>query len=302
MHPLRFGVNCGGDPDGWPEFCRWAERTGFDTLLVPDHLGSPAPFAMLATAAAVTERVRLGTYVVNAAFWNPAMLARELATVDRLSGGRLETGLGSGHMKSEFDAAGIPWQGFDARADWLDTTIRELDRLFADDGQQPLPNQRPRPPLLIGGTGDRLLRLAAEHADIMAYAAVFQVKGAPPGTFRVAGPAELDERVAFFRDQAGDRADQMEAGLLVQRVEITDDRERRIAELKAEHDLPNPLADLMTCPALMFGTIEELAEQLHATTKRYGITYFVSHRRSVDDFAELVRHLRPAGEHTGKAP
>ena len=245
MREFRFGVNV-GDGSEVREFARQVEDLGFDVLLAADHLGGAAPFPLLAAAAAVTERLRLGTYVVNAPFWNPSMLAREFATVDVISGGRVEVGLGSGHMKSEFDAAGIPWEGFDARADRLAATIGELDRLFGEGGQKPLPVQRPRPPLLIGGTSDRLLRLAAEHADIVAFAGIFQVKGAEPGRFRSATAAEMDERVAFYRSAraaVGGRADGQEYGLLLQWVQLGDDP-RAIAEQLAVLDRVGDLPEI----------------------------------------------------------
>jgi probable F420-dependent oxidoreductase len=181
--------------------------------------------------------------VLNAAFWNPALLAREVATTDVLTGGRLELGLGAGHMKWEFDEAGIGWEPFGARADRLAALIGELARLFTvDDGYEQqaatreaygIPVLRPcqrqgfgglGPPLIVGGTGDRILRIAAEKADIISVAGVFQIKGRPPGTFRIAGAEEADERVAFARRHAGERADQVEWHALAQVVVKTDDR------------------------------------------------------------------------------
>lgn len=292
MRDFRFGVNF-GDGSNVLEFCQRAETLGFDVLLASDHLGSPAPFPLLAAAAtALPDRVRFGTYVINVPFWNPALLAREFATVDRLSGGRVEIGLGSGHMKSEFDAAGIRWQPFDARADRLAATVDELGRLFADDGQQPLPVQRPRPPLLIGGTSDRLLRLAAERADVVAYGGLFQVKGAAPGTFRLATADEMDERVAFFRSHARDRAGDVESSLLVQRVEITADRRGRMKQLRAEFELSAPVEELLATPVLMLGNLDELVHQLHATRDRYGVTYFVTHNRSADALGQVIQRVR----------
>src|SRR3990170_3187087 len=108
MHAFRFGTNI-RDAADVAGFARWAEDAGYDSLLLPDHLGVRlSPFATLAAVAAATERVRVGTCVINVPFWNPALLAREVATLDVLSGGRVELGLGAGHMKSEFDMAGIP--------------------------------------------------------------------------------------------------------------------------------------------------------------------------------------------------
>ncbi|WP_046472186.1 TIGR03621 family F420-dependent LLM class oxidoreductase, partial [Allosalinactinospora lopnorensis] len=232
MANFRFGVNFGDVlVDDWAEFCRTSERLDYDVLLAPDHLGAASPFAMLGAAAAVTTRARLGTLVINNEFWNPAILAREAATVDRISGGRLELGLGAGHMKSEFDNAGIPWRPHAERVESLERSIGELDRLFAEDGQQPLPHQVPRPPLLIGGHGERALDLAARHADIVGFSGVTQIKGAKMGTFRLANNDETLRRVEYVRKRAGSRADALEYSVLIQGVLITDDAEGKAAEL-----------------------------------------------------------------------
>jgi probable F420-dependent oxidoreductase len=290
MREFRFGVNIGYE--GLLECARRVEELGFDVLLASDHLGAPAPFPLLAAAAAVTERVRLGTYVINVPFWNSSLLAREFATIDVISGGRVEVGLGSGHMKSEFVAAGIPWSGFDARADCLAATIEELDRLFSDDGQRPLPVQRPRPPLLVGGTSDRLLRLAAEHADIVAFSGVFQIKGAEPGRFRLATADELDERVAFYRSVAGDRADRAERGLLLQWVQLGDDPRGVAERLRAEYELSASVDELLDSPVLLLGTLEQAIERVHALRDRYGVSYLVAHHRSFDSWSQVVRAIR----------
>jgi alkanesulfonate monooxygenase SsuD/methylene tetrahydromethanopterin reductase-like flavin-dependent oxidoreductase (luciferase family) len=110
---------------------------GYDTLFAADHLGSYAPFQMVVAAAQATSRIRLGTLVLNVPFWNPALLAREIATADILTDGRLEVGLGSGHMKWEFDAAGIPWEGFGARAERLEQAIEDGGRDRRPDRAKP---------------------------------------------------------------------------------------------------------------------------------------------------------------------
>lgn len=218
-------------------------------LLAPDHLGAPAPFAMLAAAAAVTERVRLGTYVLNVPFWNPALLAREIATVDRISGGR------------------------------------------GDGGPEPHPVQRPRPPLLLGGTGDRLLRLAARHADIVGYSAIFQRKGEAPGAFRLATPSEVEERVAFFRSQAGARLPEIECGVLVQLIKLTSDRRGRAEELSTEYSMGGSEL-LLDTPAVLLGTAEQIADQVLEFRERFGISYFATHQHNADALAQVIPLLR----------
>lgn len=155
--------------EAWRARCVRAEALGYDVILVPDHLGMVAPFPALVAAAAATERPRLGTFVLNAAFWNPALLAREIATTDALTGGRLEVGLGAGYVREEHERAGLEFLPPGERVGHLIRTVTELDRLLGDEVELPRPVQLPRPPLLIGGNGDRVLRLAAEHAEIAAF-------------------------------------------------------------------------------------------------------------------------------------
>src|ERR1700761_7208672 len=137
-HGFRFSTNTFGlrSASDFVAYCRRVEELGYDTLFAADHLGSIAPFQMLVAAAAATSRLRLGTLVLNAAFWNPALLAREIISADILTEGRLEVGLGSGHMKWEFDEAKIAWEGFGARADRLAATVEEIRRIFAAGGYE----------------------------------------------------------------------------------------------------------------------------------------------------------------------
>src|SRR6516162_7060657 len=130
MRDFRFSFNIFGitSRDAFVAECREAEEYGYDTVFAADHLGIPAPFPLLVAAAEATQRLRVGTLVLNAQFWNPALLERELATTDILTDGRLELGLGSGHMKWEFDEAGIAWQPRVVRAAQLADTIAELQR------------------------------------------------------------------------------------------------------------------------------------------------------------------------------
>src|SRR5919108_1905512 len=137
--PFRFAVSLiNPAPAGeWRAKCRRAEELGYDVILVPDHLGMVAPFPALVAAAEATERPRLGTFVLNAGLWNPALLAREVATTDALTGGRLELGLGAGYVKAEHDSAGLPFGSPRERVDHLRRTIEELDRLLGSADHQP---------------------------------------------------------------------------------------------------------------------------------------------------------------------
>jgi probable F420-dependent oxidoreductase len=300
-----FGIDSGAE---FVAACRRAEGLGFDTVFAADHLGVVSPFPTLVAAAAATERLRVGTLVLNAPFWNPALLARDIATTDVLTGGRLEVGLGAGHMKWEFGAADVPWQPFGERAERLRSTIAELGRQFSLDGfdeQAPMrdafgvPVLRPvqrhgfggtGPPLIVGGTGERILRIAAESADIVSVVGLFQIPGQPPGTMRIATAAEADQRVRFAREHAGDRADRLEWHALVQLVAVTDDRRAAAAQLAASYG--QDADDLLDTPFLLIGTIDEMADQLRRNRDRYGFTYYTVHGPFMDTFAPVIERLR----------
>jgi probable F420-dependent oxidoreductase len=306
VRAFRFSTNVFGIDSraGFAATCRQVERLGYHTVFAADHLGMAAPFPVLVAAAEATDRLLVGTLVLNAAFWNPALLAREAATADILTDGRVELGLGAGHMKWEFDAAGIEWEPFGARARRLETTILELRRYFTTHFEQlregltaPTPVQRrgfggSGPPLIVGGTGDRVLRIAAEHADIVGVAGAFQVRGAAPGTFRLGTAAEAAERVRFARECAGERADQIEWHLLVQAVVDTADRRAAAQRLLDQYGAAMSVDELLETPYVLIGTIGEMAEQLREHRDRYGFSYITVHAPYLEAFAPVIDRLR----------
>jgi alkanesulfonate monooxygenase SsuD/methylene tetrahydromethanopterin reductase-like flavin-dependent oxidoreductase (luciferase family) len=134
--------------------------------------------------------------------------------------------------------------------------------------------------------------LAAEHADIVAFAGIYQVKGAAPGKFRMATAAEFDERVAFYRSIAGDRGGDQERGLLLQWVELGDDQREVAERLRAEHDMSTTVEELLDSPVMLLGTLDQAVERLHQLRDRYGVSYLVAHRRSFDSWSQVVRAMR----------
>jgi probable F420-dependent oxidoreductase len=312
VNGFRFSTNTFGlkSQADFAGFCRRAEDLGYDTIFATDHLGDAAPFQQVVAAAAVTQRVRVGTMVINVPFWNPALLAREVATADILTDGRLEVGLGSGHMKWEFDEAGIAWRPYGERAELLAAAIAELGRVFAADGYEQqaalrehfgFPALKPvqrrgfgghGPPLIVGGTGQRVLRLAAQSADIVGVAGVAQAKGQPAGVFRLCTAAETDELVRFARGCAGARAGAIEWHALAQTVRLTDDRRGVLAEL-AERGSDNMTADeIGETPYLLIGTADEIAAQLLRNRERYGFTYYTVHAPYLEEFAPVIERVR----------
>ncbi|CQR65278.1 LLM class F420-dependent oxidoreductase [Streptomyces leeuwenhoekii] len=292
---FRFGVNLVAPAPGreWRAKCRRAEELGYDVILVPDHLGMAAPFPALVAASEATERPRLGTFVLNAGFWNPALLAREVATADALTGGRLELGLGTGYVQAEHEAAGLPFGSPRERVDHLRRTVEELTGLLGSAAHRPQPVQRPRVPLLIGGNGDRMLRLTAEHADIAAFTGARSVPGSTTGQLAPITAEELDARVARYRELAAGRAEPAELNLLVQQVVVTEDRE---AAVRPFLELVPHLtaAQVLELPIVLVGTVEEITAQVRAQRERYGFTYLTVLEPCMEAFAPVMAALREA--------
>ncbi|MFF7277398.1 TIGR03621 family F420-dependent LLM class oxidoreductase [Streptomyces griseorubiginosus] len=291
--PFRFAVNltAAATDEDWRSKCRRAEELGYDVILVPDHLGKVAPFPALVAAAEVTERPRLGSFVLNAGFWNPALLAREVATVDALTGGRLELGLGTGYVQSEHDRAGLPFGSPGERVDHLRHLVEELERLLSAEDHVPRPVQRPRVPMLIGGIGNRMLRLSAEHADIAAFTGATLVPGNTTGKLIPTTAEQLDERVATYAELAAGRKEPAELNLLIQTVVVTDDREAVATPFL--HRVPDlTLQQALELPIMLIGTVEQIVAQVLAQRERYGFTYLTVLEASMEAFAPVMAEVR----------
>ncbi|GAA3793046.1 TIGR03621 family F420-dependent LLM class oxidoreductase [Amycolatopsis tucumanensis] len=288
---FRFGVNLltPSSRTAWQARCREAEDLGYDVIAVPDHLGLPAPFPALVSAAEITTRPRLAVFVLNAGFYNPALLARDLAGTDQLVDGRLEVALGAGYVKAEFDAAGLPWAGARHRVDYLERTVREVRSLLTDPRHQPRPVQDPMPPLTIAGNGNRVLRLAAQHADIVAFSGA--TSGTNPGSLRFLGPDALAQRVAHVRDAAPDRFAAIELNLLIHALAPDGDRRRAAAGARRFEDhLPD--RDLSEVPTILSGPPGEMADTLERHRERYGFTYFTVPEPAMREFARAIAKVR----------
>jgi len=286
--PFRFGASLvsPAPAEEWRAKCRRAEEIGYDVIHVPDHLGMVAPFPALVAAAAATERPRLGTFVLNAGFWNPALLAREVATTDALTGGRLELGLGTGYVQAEHDAAGLPFGSPRERVDHLQRTIEELDRLLGSGELAPAQ----RVPLMIGGNGDRMLRLTAEHADIAAFTGARLAPGSATGQLLPMTAGELEESVARYRRLAEGRKEPAELNLLIQMVAVTDDREAAVRPL-VERVPGATVEQALELPILLVGTVGRIVAQLLAQRERYGFSYLTVLEPYMEAFAPVVAEL-----------
>ncbi|MDG4830608.1 LLM class F420-dependent oxidoreductase [Solwaraspora sp. WMMD1047] len=305
MRRFRFSFNmCQAESrQDFTKVCRRSEEYGYDVALTADHLGMLAPFPALVAAADATERLRVGTLVLNTSFWNPALLAREILSTDLLTDGRLEVGLGASHMRWQFDEAGIAWEPIATRAGRLESTINELVRHFTTEvGAPPEAPRESRavqrsgfhdagPPLLVGGVGDRVLRIAAEHADIVSISGVHQIPGKPPGMCRLGSAAEAADRVRFVREHAGGRLPDLEWHMLAHAVEVTDNRRAAAEKLLKQLGMGISVQDALETPYLLIGTVDEIAEQLVANRETYGFSYITVHQPYIETFAPVIEKL-----------
>lgn len=296
MRDYRFGVNMWefASRSELVRMMRSAEGYCFDVVATSDHLGAGqrAAFPTLVAMAAATERVRVGTYVINTGFWQPHLLAREAATTDLLTDGRLELGLGAGFAKAEFDMAGIPWQPFRQRVTHIADTVTELIRLFSDSEAGYPVTGCTRPPLLIGGNSEEMLRLAALHADIVSLPGARQAPGMPIGMLQPLTEDEFAQRVAIFQKHAENRLDDIEVNLQFQAVIVTDNREQAAAGFGRRFGLDLPVGEILKIPVLLVGTESQILDRLSEYRNRYGITYFTVLQHYMDALGPIVRRLK----------
>ena len=299
---MRFGLQLrADDPATVGADARRAEELGFDTVLVADHVSSDwSPLQCLAAAAAATERIHIGTFVLNAGLHHPLLVAREIATLDRLSDGRVELGLGAGHTPSEFAAMGTTFLPAAERkvrlAEFVEIVRALLDGDTVDHhtdhfqlkGASTGP-ARPggRVPILVGGSGTRLLTHAGRHADIVGFTGLGRTL--PDGHRHAVRfqPEVLDAEVAVVRAAAGGRP--IELNVLVQVVDVTDDRHAAAERLASSID-DLSVGDALATPFLALGTPDEIAAHLRQTETRWGIGYVVV--RDAEAFAPVIDSMR----------
>jgi probable F420-dependent oxidoreductase len=307
MKRFRFGVNVGPSRSRaeWVEKARTIEALGYDALTVPDHLADFfAPLPALVSAAEATTTLRVGTNVLNNDFRHPVLAAREAATVDLLTGGRLTLGLGAGHMRSEYDQAGLRFDAGGTRVDRLAeavTVIKELlrgepvtfaGRHYRVSGHtiHPLPVQRPHPPICIGGNGRRLLALAAREADIVGLSGITFRRGGAVPDLSGWSASGVDERLQLIREASGARYPELELNLLVQRVLVLDDRRRAAEELARHWNQLGP-DQILDSPYVLIGSVERIIDDLQACRERWGISYFTIFEPYMRAFAPVVARL-----------
>lgn len=292
MGALEFGLNLHASASAaeFGALVRRVDELGFDVLAAPDHLGAASPFAALVAAGGYSDRLRLRTYVLNAGFWNGALLAREVATTDLLTGGRIEVGIGAGHAQAEHEDAGLPWLDHAGRVSAMADLVIELRRRLADPAMAPRPVQGPVP-LMIGAMGQRALDVAAREAEIIGLAGLRQVPGQPAGTFVLASAAETEARVAQVCEQAGGRS--YRTDLLLQTV-VLGVPEVAAAGFAALLGGRMSVDELLDSPFALFApSAQEAAEELERRRVRYGLTSVTVHQPGLEALGEvLAAHRR----------
>lgn len=307
MKPFRFGINVrdAASRAEWQDKARKVESLGYAVLLVPDHLA-----AMLATIPAVmsaadaTTSLRIGTNVLNNDLRHPVLLAREAATMDVLTDGRLELGLGAGYVRLEYDQAGLRFDRGGVRVERLAEAVTIIKGLLEGTelsfaGQHyrvtghrihPRPLQRPRPPLIIGGNGPRLLALAAAAADVVNFTGItFTHGGTIPDMNGWKAPG-VEERMRVVRVTAGPRLDRLELSAQIQRVIVTDHRRDAAAELQKTWQQLS-IEEILEAPYVLIGTVDEMVDALYARRERWGFSYFVTFEPYMNTLAPVVSRL-----------
>jgi probable F420-dependent oxidoreductase len=305
--PFRFAVQGqrASTAAEWKERARKAEALGYDTFLMADHFGPQLSIApALAVVAEATTTLRIGQLVLQNDLYHPAPLAKETATLDLLSGGRMELGIGAGgSYPPDFDWTGIAFNPPGQRIERLRESIAVLKGLFADgpfsfegkhftikdyDGQ-PKPIQKPHPPILIGAGGKRMLELAAKEADIIG---PLPAMGPGGGDFSLAEMtvAGLREKVEAIRAIAPGRFDQIEFNSLTQVLNVTDERQGAIEKLSEEWE-QDP-TNWQDSPFLLIGSVDQIADDIRRYREELGFTYYVLRDFMMDDFAPILAKLK----------
>ena len=279
-----------------------AEAIGFDIVLAADHVGPGwAPMPTLAAIAGVTERIRLGTLVLNNDMRNPVQLAWEASTIDRLSNGRFELGLGAGHTPAEYATTGVersaPADRKRRLAESVEIIRGLLDGEVVDhDGEHYRieralidPAEQEHLPTLVGGNGAALLTHAGRHADIIGLQGLGRTREDGHSHEVKWSTRHLDEQIGQVRIGAGARFDEIEFNAMVQVVKITDDREAALSEVLDQVE-GLTMEDAASTPYLLIGSVDEIVRHMTTCNERWGISYFTV--RGLDDFEPVLRALR----------
>jgi probable F420-dependent oxidoreductase len=306
MVTFRFALQASqaASPAAWKELAQKAEGMGYSTLYVPDHLDDQwAPMIALTVGAEATTTLRVGTLVLDNDFRHPVVVAKEAATLDLVSGGRFEFGMGAGWMRTDYDQSGIPMEPAAVRIERLAESLEIMRSLWStgratfagthyqvkDAIGSPNPATPGGPPLVIGGGSRRILTLAGRYADVVSI-----VPSLAAGAFGAEMAAEsvvekYRDRVDWAREAAGDRADALEFQCWTAAVQVVPNRDEVIAQLAPVFGLtPDQLA---AAPIALIGTVHEIAETLRQRRESLGFSYIVVHEAEMVALGPVIAEL-----------
>ena len=310
-HPrrFRFAAQLSKAPEStarsWADQARKAEDLGYSTLLIPDHFGDQlAPVPALMAAADATATLRVGTLVFDNDYRHPLVLAKEAATLDLLSDGRLELGLGAGWMRSDYEESGIAYDPPAHRVERFAEGVAvivgllESEKPFSFAGAhytvtghslRPRPVQRPRPPLILGGGGQRVLTIAGRRADIVSINVDLRAGTGGPETAPNASPEATRRKIAWVKEAAGERFDDIELNCLIGFAMITYDGQKILHAMAPTFGI-DP-SDAPHVPLALIGTIDEMVEELQWRREEYGISYLSIEADCWEALAPVVSRL-----------
>ena len=303
---FRFAVqeHGGANAADWRERARRTEALGYSALYLPDHFTEqPGPIAALMAAADATTKLRIGSLVFDNDYRHPVVLAKEAATLDVLSDGRLDFGLGAGWLRSDYDRSGIGYDSAGTRIERMEEGLKIIKGLWSGKGFSfegkhysvkdlegtPVPLQKPHPPILLGGGGRRMLTIAGREADIMNVNYDLREGRVNSDLVRTGMAAATDEKLQWIRDAAGDRFDEIELSVTIFLATITDDRDSMAAGVAA--GLGMEASDILDMPHFLIGSVEQIAEDIRRRRERYGISYVIVPGEVGEAFGPVVERL-----------
>ena len=303
---FRFGVQVSKETSakGWAELARRTEAAGYEVLTMPDHFTDQlAPVPALMAAARATTTLRVGALVFDNDYKHPVVLAKELATIDLLSDGRLDIGLGAGWMISDYEEAGMPYDSPKVRIDRFIEGVAVIrgamaEGAFSFSGDhytitnyngQPKPIQA-RPPLLIGGGGKRVLSYAAREADIIGINGTLTAGVVGPEALSTMTAESVDEKVAIVAAAGAHRLNDIEMNIRTFFVKVTNDRAATVEGISSMFGVSKDMID--ASPFALIGSVEECIEQLLERRERWGFSYTIVGAENIDECAPIVAALR----------
>ena len=306
MAAFRFALQASkaASPAAWRDLARKTEDLGYSTLYVPDHLDDQwAPMVAATVAAEATATLRVGTLVLDNDFRHPVVLAKEAATLDVVTDGRFEFGMGAGWATADYDQSGITMDPPAVRVARLAESLAIMRMLWSEgtatfQGDHyrvtgaigtPTPVTPGGPPLVIGGGGRRILTLAGQYARTVSI--VPSLRAGYVGT-EVAAESVVEkytERVRWVRDAAGDRAADIEFQCWTATVQIVPNPDDTIAALAPIFNLTPE--QLEAAPVALIGTADGVVEILRKRREELGFSYIVVHEAEMDALAPVIAEL-----------